>query len=129
MKYAVTTIVIILFLTILGLFLKFDQSPKSLEINKFSTIQKGIIDGDILLDVRTPGEYAAGHIQGAQSLPLQDIQSGTLPKVNTDKTLYIYCQSGNRSSQATAILRKAGYRVEDLGGMDSVVAIGGTIVK
>lgn len=108
---------------------KNDQQPKSSEANQFSRIQQAMAGGAILLDVRTPDEYAAGHIEGAANLSLQDIQSGALPDVDTSKTVYVYCQSGNRSAQAAVILKKAGYTVEDLGGLSSVTALGGKIVK
>ncbi|MHB1086289.1 MAG: rhodanese-like domain-containing protein [Minisyncoccota bacterium] len=108
---------------------KIDQQPEGSEANQFGRIQQAMAGGAILLDVRTPDEYAAGHIEGATNLSLQDIQSGALPDVDTSKTVYVYCRSGNRSAQAAVILKKAGYTVEDLGGLSSVTALGGKIVK
>lgn len=80
-----------------------------------------------LLDVRTPEEYSAGHFADSVNLPLQSLQSGTLPDSAKSVPLYVYCRSGNRSAQAAAILQKAGYSVTDLGGLDDVKALGGQL--
>ena len=61
----------------------------------------------IVLDVREPYEYAAGHIAGAKLLPLSQLQS-RLDEVPADQPVYVYCHSGNRSKQASEILAKAG---------------------
>jgi rhodanese-related sulfurtransferase len=72
-----------------------------------------------VFDVRTPEEYAASHAKDAVLLPLADIQAGAYPSVPKDTDIAVYCRSGNRSSQAAAILRKAGFtNVTDLGGID-----------
>lgn len=128
MRY--TPIIIVVAVVALGalvLVQKPDQLSANAETHQFAQIQEAVVGGALLLDVRTPGEYATGHIDGASNLSLQEIQSGTLPNIGTDKTIYVYCQSGNRSAQATTILKKAGYTVEDLGGIDNVTAMGGTL--
>ena len=63
----------------------------------------------IIVDVRTPAEFAEGHIAGAVNRPLQTIESWykELPK---DKPVYLYCRSGNRSQQAAEFLKKKGFR-------------------
>ncbi len=91
------------------------------------TIQTDIKSGAQLIDVRTADEYAAGHIDGAINLSLQDMQSGTMPNITKDKTIYVYCHSGNRSSQATTILKASGYKVTDLGAITHVQSLGGII--
>lgn len=101
----------------------------SAQTESFAAIQSAISGGGALIDVRTAEEYAAGHIDGANLLPLQDIQAGKLPKVDSTKPIYLYCRSGNRSAQATAILKKAGYtNTIDLGAMQSVQSLGGNVV-
>ncbi len=64
--------------------------------------------GVMIVDVRTPAEYAEGHIAGAVNLPLQTIETWykDLPK---DKPVYLYCRSGNRSQQAAEFLKKKGF--------------------
>lgn len=91
------------------------------------TIQSDISVGAQLIDVRTTDEYNTSHIDGAINLSLQDMQSGTMPNISKDKTIYVYCHSGNRSGQATTILKNAGYKVTDLGAMTHVESLGGII--
>ena len=77
-------------------------------------------DGAVLLDVRTPGEYAGGHIPGSKNLPLQSIFdiAKLVPDVQTP--VFVYCQSGARSHRAAAFLEKSGYAaVTDLGGISA----------
>jgi len=64
----------------------------------------------IVVDVREPGEYGAGHALGAKNLPLARIESGAGDVAKKkDATLILYCDSGDRSGKAAAALRKQGY--------------------
>lgn len=54
----------------------------------------------VLIDVRTPGEYADGHLPGARLMPLDDFDPGALDGEN----VVLYCRSGRRSAEAAAIL-------------------------
>lgn len=73
--------------------------------------------GHQLIDVRTPVEYAAGHIAGSINIPVEEI-GARLSEVSQDKPVVLYCRSGNRSNQAAQILDGAGYSgVYDLGGI------------
>lgn len=65
--------------------------------------------GVVLFDVRTPEEYAEGHIPGARNIPVQDLGSrmGEVPKTGR---VVVYCRSGNRSGRAQAMLEAAGYQ-------------------
>lgn len=63
-----------------------------------------------VLDVRTPGEFADGHIAGATLLPVQQLQQRLgelMPRVNDP--VFIYCHSGNRSTVAAKLLVDAGF--------------------
>lgn len=74
-----------------------------------------------LIDVRTPEEFADGHIKDAINLPVDQIEKLIGSKV-TDKnaTLLIYCRSGNRSATAAKALKNLNYTlVFDLGGINS----------
>lgn len=94
------------------------------------TIESDVAKGGQLIDVRTAEEYAAGHISGAEILPLQSIQAGTLPSAAKDQPVYVYCRSGNRSADATQLLKSAGYQnVIDLGAMTDVQQLGGQVVS
>ena len=68
-----------------------------------------------LLDVRTPQEYAQQHIRGAILIPLSELNS-RLHELNKDKTVLIYCQTGNRSVTASRKLTSEGYTVFNLSG-------------
>lgn len=95
----------------------------------FATIQKDTAAGAKLYDVRTLEEYNAGHFDKATLWPVEDMEAGKLPDVPKDTKLYVYCRSGNRSSQAAAILKDAGYtNIVDLGGLPDVQEIGGVFV-
>ena len=77
-------------------------------------------DGAVLLDVRTPGEYAGGHIPGSKNLPLQSIFEIAQVVPDPQTPVYVYCQSGGRSHRAAAFLEKSGYTaVTDLGGISA----------
>ena len=74
--------------------------------------------GAILLDVRTPQEYAEGHIPGGKNLSLQDIDKATIIIDNKDTPLFVHCLSGGRSRQAAAVLKQMGYtNVTNIGGI------------
>jgi len=62
----------------------------------------------MLLDVRTPKEYAAGHIQGATLIPVQ-VLAERLNEVPHDKQVYVYCHSGTRSARAAKLLAANGF--------------------
>lgn len=76
-------------------------------------------EGIILLDVRTPEEYAAEHIKNALSLPNEEIkeeQPEILP--DTDAVIFVYCRTGRRSKEASEKLVELGYtKVYDFGGI------------
>ena len=69
----------------------------------------------VLVDVRTPEEYAAGHIPGAVNIPYDTI-AGNPPAKDKNALVIVYCRSGNRSSIAKRTLDAQGFtRVEDFG--------------
>jgi len=74
--------------------------------------------GAMLLDVRTPKEYAEGHIPESRNIPLQTISSAAGIANNKDTPLFVHCLSGARSRQATEILKQLGYtNVTNIGGI------------
>ena len=80
----------------------------------------GETPGAVLLDVRTPEEYAQGHIPGSQNLPLQEVVLAGEVVPQKDTPLFVYCLSGARSRQAVATLRQMGYfAVTNIGGISS----------
>lgn len=95
--------------------------------NGYATITveelKTAIDGGAyVLDVRTPAEFAEGHIAEAVNLPLNQVKA-RIDEVPNNKTVYVICRSGNRSAQASEILNKAGKNVKNVaGGMKDWIA-------
>ena len=74
--------------------------------------------GAVLLDVRTPEEYAGGHIAGSRNLPLQVITQVEDEIPQKDTPVFVYCQSGGRSRRAAAFMEKIGYTcVKNIGGL------------
>lgn len=76
--------------------------------------------GAILLDVRTTEEYQSGHIPQSINVPLHEIHK--VAETISDHTipLFVYCQSGVRSSQAAVALSKMGYtEVKNIGGINN----------
>ncbi|GIV95426.1 MAG: Zn-dependent hydrolase [Herpetosiphonaceae bacterium] len=69
--------------------------------------------GMAILDVRTPAEYAAGHIPGALNIPLNQLQS-RVREIPRDQPLLVYCQSGARSPIAASLLTGQGWEVVEM---------------
>lgn len=70
---------------------------------------KDNLDGDLLLDVRTPAEYEEIHIPGSRLLPLHALDAEAARKLQPEgKTCYLICRSGNRAQQAAEKLAAAG---------------------
>ena len=65
-------------------------------------------NGAQIIDVRTPGEFKAGHIRGAVNIPLQTISS-QLGRIKKDKPVITCCASGMRSASAKSILKSSGF--------------------
>ena len=63
----------------------------------------------VLIDVREPAEFAAGHAAGARNVPLDTLDGAKGLPTNKALPLVVVCASGARSSRAAAQLRKAGY--------------------
>jgi len=72
--------------------------------------------GDALVvDVREAREYRPGHVPGAQNLPLS-VLPVRLPELPKDRPVYVICQSGARSAQATALMREVGIDAASVAG-------------
>lgn len=79
-----------------------------------------VAQGAALVDVRSPAEFAAGHIEGAINIPVEELP-GRLAEVGPhEKPVVLYCRSGRRSANAAALLRQAGFQsVHDIGAMSN----------
>jgi phage shock protein E len=80
----------------------------------------------VVIDVRTPAEFAAGHLAGAQNI---DVEAGDfatrIASLDKDAKYLLYCRSGRRSAVAAELMAEAGFKdIVDGGGMDTLVAAG-----
>ena len=75
--------------------------------------------GYIILDVRRPDEYAAGHIPNAINVPNESIGTAEIPELpDKNQLILVYCRSGRRSKEASAKLVKLGYtNIVEFGGI------------
>lgn len=79
-----------------------------------------VANGALLLDVRTPAEFASGHIDGAVNVPVDQIASRAEQLGPKNRAVVVYCRSGARSAAAASTLQQLGYTtVEDLGAMSN----------
>ena len=80
----------------------------------------------VLLDVREPDEWAAGHAPQARHLPLGELREEAVPP---GRTIIAVCRSGNRSAKAADLLATAGFPVHNLaGGMKAWAQAGQAVV-
>ena len=83
--------------------------------------------GAVLIDVRTPQEYAEGHLPGSINVPLQAIIKVEEAVPELDTPVFVYCLSGARSRRAAAFFEKLGYSdVRNIGG---IAAYSGELAK
>lgn len=101
--------------SIFNLFGQSSQTFKSVDVAEFA---QAVADASyVVLDVRTPEEYAAGHIPGTHlNIDVLDesFTRKALKQLPKDKAVALYCRSGNRSKRAAQILSDNGYRVLEL---------------
>ena len=88
--------------------------------NKSESIQEFIEKGAVIIDVRSPGEFAGGHIKGSKNIPLNEISSKIDEIKEHNKPVITCCASGMRSSQATSILKQNGIDAINGGGWQSL---------
>ncbi|MBQ6901210.1 MAG: rhodanese-like domain-containing protein [Firmicutes bacterium] len=76
--------------------------------------------GYVILDVRTPEEFAEKHIPGAINIPNETIGTDEITQLaDKDQLILVYCRSGNRSKQASEKLAALGYsNIVEFGGIN-----------
>ncbi|MCL2341607.1 MAG: FAD-dependent oxidoreductase [Firmicutes bacterium] len=80
-------------------------------------IEKLNFEEDVLIDVRTKGEYSEGTIEGAVNIPVDELREDRLAEISKDKNIYIFCQAGLRGYLAERILEQQGFEhVKNLSG-------------
>ncbi|SDB28593.1 Rhodanese-related sulfurtransferase [Flavobacteriaceae bacterium MAR_2010_188] len=115
MKY-----LLILFITTLSFTTSNAQVKDTITVLNAEQFTKAISADSIqLLDVRTPEEFAEGHINDAQNINFLEPETFYIEveKLDRSKPLYLYCRSGNRSGQAAVKLDSLGFKkIYDLKG-------------
>jgi rhodanese-related sulfurtransferase len=87
-----------------------------------------IAEGALVVDVREPHEYAAGHVPGAVPMPLATVPDN-LDRFRSDGPTYVICQSGGRSMRACEFAAGEGYDVVNVaGGTGAWIAAGNDVV-
>ena len=81
---------------------------KDVTITEF---KKLIEKGGIVVDVRTPNEYNAGHLENAININFYDPNFKTeIVKLDHSKTILVYCKSGGRSGKSMSIMKENGFK-------------------
>ena len=86
-----------------------------------SRVDAAVIAESIIIDVRTPEEYAAGHLDGATLIDIKDASfDAKIAELDPNASYIIYCRSGNRSAQAVERMKEAGFtNLTDLGSLEN----------
>ncbi len=73
-----------------------------------SNIKEMIQSGATIVDVRTPGEFAGGHVDGSINIPMQEFVNRMDEVKSLNRPLILCCASGNRSGQVTSYMNAQG---------------------
>ena len=81
---------------------------------------------DLVLDVRSAAEFAAGHLSGALNIDVSDADfRARVSELELSAPIYLYCQSGSRSATALRIIRSVGAsHAENIGGIAALIRAG-----
>ena len=87
---------------------------ENVDVNRFEQVISS--DSVQLVDVRTPKEYAEGHIVGAVNINVKDsaFLTAALSRLDKERPCAVYCRSGKRSALAASLLAKRGFAVTNL---------------
>ena len=102
----------------------------SLAASEFAAASK--LPDTVLLDVRTPAEFASGHLPGALNIDVESADfSKSIAALDRSKTYAVYCRSANRSKVAMTAMKRAGFtKLFDLaGGINAWQSAGGEVVR
>lgn len=88
-----------------------------------------ILASRTVIDVRTPKEFAAGHIVGALNVPVEASDfDDRIATFDRDEPYFLYCRSGRRSAIAAEIMAKAGFTdIVDAGGLEQLAQAGAPV--
>lgn len=101
------------------------SNPLEVDLDAFAAAREV---GAVVLDVRNPDEYNAGHVPGAVLIPLDEL-AARRDEIPSGDPLYVICAVGGRSLTATKALVDAGYQaVSVAGGTNGWIERGGPVV-
>ena len=101
---------IVLILFVLNTSCTNSQNFKSVDVTEFKTTLEKTTDAQ-LLDVRTPGEFAGGHISNAKNVDWNGSDFDTqVANLDKEKPVFVYCLSGGRSKKAASHLKDLGFK-------------------
>lgn len=85
-----------------------------------------LLEARTVIDVRTPEEFASGHISGAVNIPVEEADFGErIAELDPKASYLVYCRSGRRSAIAADLMAEAGFRdVVDAGGLQPLADAG-----
>ena len=86
-----------------------------------SRVDAAVTAESMIIDVRTPEEYVAGHLDGATLIDIKDASfDAKMAELDPNASYIIYCRSGNRSAQAVERMKEAGFtNLTDLGSLEN----------
>jgi rhodanese-related sulfurtransferase len=100
------------------------EEPMSMALDKAYQMWREKSQEVVILDVRTPGEYQSSHVKGAMNVDYYADFEAEVQKLPKDKIYLLHYASGRRSGEATAIMRRLGYKAYNMGGFDAVKSAG-----
>jgi len=96
-------------------------AQENMTVSELNKLEFNNDDDKVVLDVRTPEEYAEGNIEGSQNIDFlkTDYFTSSIERLDKNKTYYVICRSGGRSARASDQMRAAGFKnvVNVTGGM------------
>jgi rhodanese-related sulfurtransferase len=86
--------------------------------------------GTVVIDVRTPAEFAEGHLEGALNIDVQGAEfAAQIAELPTTGEFIVYCRSGNRAASAVALMEAAGFEnLTNAGGLSDASASTGLAI-
>ncbi len=82
---------------------------KDIDVNEFA--EGAYQDNVLLLDVRTDGEFASGHLKGAVQININASNfESKIKELDREKPVYVYCRSGARSGKAARMMKGLGFK-------------------
>jgi len=103
------------------------SSNKGLDLDPVTALKQVKEKPGVVIDVRTPSEYDAGHLADTDHLIdfLSDDFDEKISSLDKEQTYYVYCRSGNRSGKAMEKMLASGFRdVYNIGGYEELVESG-----